>query len=297
MHSGLEDEAEDVSGESAVEITEAGALRAAVRVRRRWRGSRIEQTYRLTAGSRRLDIHTRLDWRERRVLLRALFPLAVRAHEAWFETAYGAQPRPTHRNTPFDAARYEISAHRWADLSEPGYGVSLLNDGRYGHAALGGVLSLSLVRGPMWPDPGADAGEHEFSYALLPHAGRWTEADTVRQALALNSPLVAVPGHPPGAEPAPAGPRLGGLPLALGALKRAEDGDALILRVYEPHGGRGQTHLTWPGLVRAERAKLLEETLLPLPVANGGLTLEARPFEVMTLRLHFARPASGAAPP
>lgn len=179
-------------------------------------------------------MQTQAEWHERRTLVRALFPLNVRAHEAWFETAFGAVTRPTHRNAPADAARFEVAAHRWADLGESGYGVSLLNDSKYGPSALGDTLTLTLLRGPMCPDPTADDGEHDFTCALYPHAGRWDEGGTVREAFDLGSPLVALPVS----GPVPAGGRVcaSGLPVALGSLKKAEEDDALILRLYEPHG-------------------------------------------------------------
>src|SRR6185312_14873429 len=99
--------------------------------------------------------------------------------------------RPTHRNTSWDAAKFEVPAHRWADLSEADYGVSLLNNGRYGHSALGNTLGLTLLRSPIDPDPLADAGHHEFTYAIYPHHGDWTVGGTVNEAIALNSPLIA----------------------------------------------------------------------------------------------------------
>ena len=188
-----EAEGEEIGGVEAIEVVETGPLRGAVRVRRTWRDSQIEQTYRLLAGSRRLDIVTRIDWHERQIYLQARFPLAVHSHEATFETLYGVTRRPTHRNTSWDAARYEVSGHRFADLSEPDYGVALLNDAKYGYSAHGNVLTLSLLRGPLYPDPGADEGAHDFTYSLFPHPGDWIEGNVVTEAFALNSPLIAVP--------------------------------------------------------------------------------------------------------
>ena len=117
----------------------------------------------------------------------------MHSHEATYETLYGVTRRPTHRNTSWDAARFEVSGHRFADLSEPGYGVALLNDGKYGYSAHGNVLTLSLLRSPLYPDPGADEGHHAFTYSLFPHPGDWTEGNVVNEAFALNSPLIAVP--------------------------------------------------------------------------------------------------------
>jgi len=284
VEEGYEGEGEEIPADG-VEVVEEGPLRASVRVTRRWRGSSISQTYRLLSASRRLDVETWIDWHERRVLLRALFPLNVRSHEATSETMFGAQRRPTHGNTGWDAARFEVSAHRFCDLSEPGYGVALMNDGKYGHSAQGNVLGISLLRSPLYPDPLADEGEHRFTYSLYPHPGDWTEAGVAREAFALNSPLVPVRGGETMSESSFV--KTEGLELALAGLKRSEDGRAVILRLYEPHGARGRTRLRFPGgLKTAEKTNLLEDRGgAPVEVEGDCLHLEVRPFEVVTLRL------------
>jgi alpha-mannosidase len=285
---GYEAEGEEVPGAESVEVVESGPLRAAVRAERRFRGSRISQTYVLLAGSRRLDIETRVRWHERQVLLRALFPVRVRSHEATFETMFGVVKRPTHRNTSWDEARFEVCAHRFADLSEPGYGVALLNDGKYGHSARDNVLGISLLRGPLYPDPLADEGEHRFTYSLFPHPGDWTEAGVTREALYLNSPLVVKGG---GAEPAEYGlVEAEGVELALGALKPVEDGRGEILRLYEPHGARGECILRFARRPeRVQRTNLLEEPEGTVEVEGGAVRLAVRPFEVVTLLINWER--------
>ena len=287
---GYEQEGEEISSEESVEVTESGPLRVSVRVVRRWRGSTIAQTYRLLSGSRRLDVESYVDWRERRVLLRTLFPLAVRSHETTSETMFGALRRPTHHNTPWDATRFEVSAHRFCDLSEPGYGVALLNDGKYGHSAKGNVVGISLLRSPLYPDPFADEGEHRFTYSLFPHSGDWTAAGVAREAFALNAPLFPVRAQE---DALPRGFSLveaEGLELALGSLKLAEDGDAVILRLYEPHGARGECTLRFGRPVeRVERVNLLEEAEGPVEVHGGVVRLRVRPFEVVTLRVDWEK--------
>jgi alpha-mannosidase len=284
IHKGYEAEGEEIPGAENVEVVETGPLRAAVRVERRFRGSRISQTYKLLADSRRLDIETRVEWHERQVLLRALFPVGVRSHEATFETMYGVVKRPTHRNTSWDDVRFEVCAHRFADLSEPGYGVALLNDGKYGHSARDNVLGISLLRGPLYPDPLADEGEHSFTYSLFPHPGDWTDAGVTGEAFSLNSPVVAVRG---GGEPAEYGfVAPGGVELALGGFKRAEDGRGVILRLYEPHGKRGSTALRFAfSAGSVKRANLLEEPEETVEVEKCKARLDVRPFEVLTLRV------------
>ncbi len=283
---GYEGEGEEILSAESIETVESGPLRASIRVTRRWRDSTIVQTYRLLSGSRRLDVETYVDWRERRMLLRALFPLNVRSHEATYETMFGAQRRPTHRNTGWDATRFEVSAHRFCDLSEPGYGVALLNDGKYGHSALGNVLGLSLLRGPLYPDPLADEGEHRFTYALFPHPGDWTRAGVAREALALNSPLVPLAADMEQASET-SFVETEGVELALGGLKAAETGDGMVLRLYEPHGARGECRLRFPGGLRGiEKTNLLEDPLdQELEVDGDEVRVGVRPFEVLTLRV------------
>ena len=124
------------------------------------------------------------------MLLRSLTPADVRAERATFECAFGVVTRPTHRNTSWDEAQFEVAGHRFADLAEPGFGLALLNDAKYGHSARDNVLGLSLVRSPVYPDPLADEGEQRFAYALMPHAGAWREGGVREEAEDLNQPLL-----------------------------------------------------------------------------------------------------------
>lgn len=291
IEDGYELDGAEVRAVSELAVVESGPLRAAVRVVRTFGGSRIEQTYRLLAGSRQVDVETVIDWHERQVLLKAVFPLAIRASQATFETMYGTTQRPTHRNTSWDAARFEVSGHRFADLSEAGYGVALLNNGKYGHSALDNVLALSLVRGPLYPDPYADEGHHAFAYAILPHAGTWAEAGVPAAAFAFNSPLIAAP-----AGSAPAGSTslvtASGITLQLGSVKRAADGDGLILRLFEPNGGRGAARLRFARPVSSVNAvNLLEdadpESVADLAHAGHDVSLTVRPYQVLSLRVRL----------
>jgi alpha-mannosidase len=204
----------------------------------------------------------------------------------WAETAFGAVARSNHRNTPWDLAKFEVPAHRWVDLSEPSYGVSLLNTGKYGHSADGNVLGLSLLRAPIYPDPFADEGDHEFTYAIYPHRGNWRNG-TVRVARELHSPLRYTPGFSdrPGLYSSLL--RLRGDPLELACLKRAEDSGDLLLRLYEPHGDRGHTILESAlPIERATLLNILEEPLAELPIKESQrVKISFTPFQVISLRL------------
>jgi len=268
-----------------LEVVEQGPLRAAVRVRRAFGGSTVDQTYVLRAGSARLDVVTEVDWQEQERLLKAAFPLDVRADDARYEVQYGHVRRPTHRNTSWDAARFEVCAHTWADVSEPGFGAAVLNDGRYGHDAVGDARSttmrLTLLRGARYPDPEADRGVHRFTYSLLPHDG--TLRQVLPEAWALN-----VPARPVDAAPAPSVAAVDHPGVVVTAVKAADDGSGdFVVRLHEALGGRARTTLrTAATFVRCVPCDLLERpTGEASAVAGDGVALELRPFEVRTLRL------------
>jgi alpha-mannosidase len=265
-------------------VVESGPHRAAVRVERSFRDSTIRQDVRLWANSARIELHTTIDWHERRLMLKARFPLAVRSQRASFETAFGVVERPTHTNTTWEQARFEVAGHRFADLSEPGYGVALLNDGKYGHEARGSMLALSLLRSPVFPDTLADEGTQTFTYALLPHAGSWLDGGVLMEAEDLNRPLLARSVHAARAASWQAA-AVTGLPLALGALKPLEDGGGLVLRAYEPQGARGRVDLELPAGWRAEAELNLLEDVQGRPCHAFG------PFGV---RSWLLRPADTA---
>ena len=273
-----------------VKLIQSGSTRVGIWVERKIGESRLEQTYWLWAGSRRLEIETVAHWQERRTLLRALFPLNVRSHQAWYETAFGAVARPTHANTSWDAAQFEVPALRWADLSEHGYGVSLLNDSKYGHSTKGNVLGLSLLRGAIWPDPLADVGEHRFSYAIYPHAGDW-RSGTLSEAEELNSPLQTVVLPSLGGTQAATGQllRMEASSLRVSAFKRSEDGKAYILRLYEAHGSRGETTLDFSslGFRSACTVNLLEHPDKAVLLEHGKLHLHYAPYQIISVRLEL----------
>ncbi len=264
-----------------------GTLEACILVERRFENAIIEQRYRLRAGSRRLDVETHIRWQGRRTMLRALFPLELRSHEAWYETAFGAIARPTHRNTSWDAARFEVNAHRWADLSEAGYGVSLLNDGKYGHSAHKNVLGLTLLRSPVFPDPLAEEGEHRFTYSIYPHQGDW-RGNTILEAHDLNAPLQAcvVPALSGKWNLSQSFVQIGGTGLRLSSLKKAEDSDEIVLRVYEAIGGRGTAKLeTELGIKKALNVNFLEEGATKASSSATGFEFKYTPFSVISLKL------------
>ncbi|MFI9383099.1 alpha-mannosidase [Kutzneria sp. NPDC052558] len=284
----------DLTAVESITVVERGPLVGALRVERRFGSSTLVQTVRLRAGSPRIDIDTEIDWHEREKIIKATFPLDVHADRSAAEIQFGHVFRPTHTNTSWEAARFEVFCHRWAHVAEPDYGVAVLNDSTYGHDVGrtaredGGTtttLRLSLVRAPRSPDPQADQGLHRMTYSLLPGA---TVADAVEGGYALNLPLRVVPGSAAAATKS-ALVAVDGRKAAVESVKLADDqsGD-VIVRLYESLGTRADTVLR-PGfpVARAQVVDLLERPLdqdLPLE-PDGSARLRLRPFQVLTLRL------------
>lgn len=290
---------DDAAPAAEVRVRSAGPARAEVEVLRSLGArSRLVQVFRLDAGSPRLDVVTRVDWRESRRLLRALFPTSIVSDHATYGTQMGHVRRPAHRNTSWDFAKFEVCAHRFADLSEAGFGLALLADCKYGFSALDSTLGLSLLRSPEWPDPQADRGEHEFTYALMPHAGDWRAAGVDAEGEALAAPLRAFPmPSRPGRVASWAPFRInarGPVGIAVDAFKPAEEGGVSILRLHEQHGGRGRVEIEWAiPASRVDRVDLLER-----PIAPDGLEhhtdprngpprtgVAVGPFEIVTLAI------------
>jgi alpha-mannosidase len=269
---------------------ESGPIRAVIEVTRKFGDSTIKQRICLWRAKRRVDFVTEVDWQARQMLLRALFPLNINAARATCEIQFGAAERPTHRNTSWDVARFEVCAHKWVDLGEGDYGVALLNDGKYGHSLHHNVIGLSLLKGAIHPDPEADRGLHRFTYSLYPHTGTWQAANVVREAYALNVPLQASPFQPNnGNMPLTSSfLRVEGDHVVAETVKTADDEDGLIVRLYEAHNQRGLIALhTHQPIVSAAETDLLEREIRAVQVADGVAKFEIRPFEVKTIRLRF----------
>jgi alpha-mannosidase len=261
------------------QLVSNGPLRAEVAFDRKvGERSTLRQVVRLDAEARRVEFHTTVDWQEEHVLLKVCFPLEVHAPTATYEAPFGYAERPTHFSTSFDRARYEVPGHRFADLSEHGFGAALLTDSKYGYSCLGNELRISLLRSPKSPDPNADMGSHSFAYALYPHAGGWREGGVLAEAIRFNAPLRRTRGI---------GESLASVDaagLVLDTIKRADSGAGLVLRLYEPYGGRGtaRVRLREP-FGRARLANALEEPFADVAVDCSELVLTYRPHQVLTV--------------
>jgi alpha-mannosidase len=277
----------------SIALVDKGPVRATVRITRHWGSSKFVQDISLDWGADEVRVANDFDWHETHVLLKAAFPLAATSAMATYEIPYGSIERPTTRNNSWEKAKFEVPAMRWADLGDATQGVSILNDSKYGYDAAGNVLRLTLLRSPTWPDPDADRGEQKFTYAIYPHAGSWKTAETVRRGYELNDPMVGeqVFAHT-GA--LPASYSFGSVEnpnVMLTAMKKAEDGNALVFRMYEWAGTASTVKLHVPkGATFAQETNLMEKPEGGrLPVEGDVVTLPIKPYEILTVEVGYSR--------
>jgi len=264
----------------------ADPWKAELRLERRWGNSTFRQRLVLARDAEYLDIENEFDWRENRKALKVAFALNIDADSAHYEIPYGEIGRTGRPRTKAERAKFEVPGQRWADVSGGGYGVSILNDGKYGWDYRGNVLRLTLLRSPVWPDSLADRGVHRFRYAVYPHAGDWRAAGTVRRAAEYNVPLLAAyePEHGGslGKDVSFASAQPENVELTW--LKRAEDSERWVLRLVEWHGVGSETEVKVACPVeRAWRANLLEDPLEAVRVSDKEMRLYLRPHEIATL--------------
>ncbi|TVY11236.1 alpha-mannosidase [Paenibacillus cremeus] len=285
-----------VTSLTSVEVVEQGELRTVIRFAWTYEQSELIQDMVLYPDDPRIDFVTRVHWQERQQLLKVAFPVNVRATKATYEIQFGNVERPTHWNTSWDFARFETCAHRWVDLSERGFGVSLLNDCKYGHDVRDNVLRLTLIKSAVNPDPTADLGEHIFTYSLLPHDGDWFKAGTAIEAHKLNSPASA--SELP--MPATSSDSKASLPASLSffacdsthvvvdTIKKAEDSDEWIVRCYEYAGQRGSAGFTshFP-MAKVEEVNLMEREEQVMAHTDRGFEAYFKPYELKTFRIRF----------
>ncbi|MCP8883314.1 glycosyl hydrolase-related protein [Devosia sp. XJ19-1] len=274
----------------AITVVEEGPHRAALRIERRYGASRIVQVISLVEGERQLEFDTFIDWQERAQVLKAAFDFDLNTSEIRSEIQFGHVTRPTHRNTSWDKARFEASMHRWVDVSEADFGVALINDCKYGYDALEQMVRLTLVRGPSYPSPDADRGEHRLRYGLFVHDGLADLAQVHRAAERFNNPVTVI-GAARLSE-MPAAPlarfslvRVDAPNVSIETVKKAEGSSAMVLRVFEHANRRAEARLDFGLPIKSVRkCNLMEEKIeAELTLDDGSLVLSLRPFEIVTL--------------
>lgn len=273
-------------------VIERGLVRMALELKWKYFDSEITEVLYFYPDSPRIDIHTDVNWREDQILLKVLFPLELNAREATYEIQYGNVKRTITQNQSWEQARFEVCFQKWLDLAEYGYGVSFLSDCKYGVSIYDRQVELTLLKSGMYPNSKADRGHHEFIYSVYPHEGSWQQAGTVSEAYELNNPLFAKVKEKRELE--------GSLPEKFGAihiseknvivevLKKAEDGEAEVIRLYECWNKRTKTKLTFGKKVKKiSICNMLEEEKEILITEAQNCELLIKPYEILTLRLTY----------
>ncbi len=281
-----------VSDLQSITVTECGPIRACIHISRKFLESTIEQDIYFYTTSRRIDFKTKVDWKEAQLLLKVAFPMDILTEKAVFDIQYGNVERPIHRNTSWEEAKFELCAHKWADLSEDGYGVALMNDCKYGYDINESIMRLTLIKSGIFPNPKADQEEHFFTYALLPHMGDFRSGRVVQEAYDLNCPAYC---SILGGERHPSPDKTWSFldvdqeNVILDTVKKSEKGEDIILRMYEAYGKRCRVmvRLDPTSYDTISECNLMEEEEEgDFSLINGCLSFVIRPYEIKTFRLH-----------
>lgn len=280
----------DIDQVSAMEVVENGPVRACVKVERKYLDSTITQFIYLYHDIPRIDIKNVIDWKEHQIFVKDYFPIDVHTNEATFDIQYGNVKRDTHDNTSWDFAKFEVCHHKWMDVSEDGYGVSMLNDCKYGVGVRNGVIGMSMLKSAIHPNPEADKELHEFTYSIYPHQGGWREAGTVKQAYQINNPLTCSWKENEGGTLAPEYSLVSSDQdnAVIEVVKKAEDSDVVIVRLYECYNRRTPVTLIFgKELTSVVECNMMEEGADPVEFTGNQATFEMKPYEIKTLKVTF----------
>ncbi|HPT79353.1 MAG TPA: alpha-mannosidase [Candidatus Atribacteria bacterium] len=277
----------EVNDVRSIQVLETGPVRSTLRIERRFLDSVITQDISVYSDIDRIDFKTHIDWKEKFMLLKAAFPVDIHANYATYDIQFGSIQRPNHWNTSWDYARFEVSGHKWADLSEGGYGVSILNDCKYGYDIKGDQMRITLLKSAEYPSS-ADIGTHEFVYSLYPHAGGYHEGGTVYMGYRLNCPMYAFVSEA----------HTGTLPdvfslcsvdqdnVIIETVKKAEDSNDIILRVYEAHNKKTNAEFTFFAKnIKVRECDLMENEIGEIESKDGRFACVIKPFEIKTFKI------------
>jgi alpha-mannosidase len=282
----------EVNDIQSAEIIESGPVRYCIKLERNFCNSKIKQYIYFYNDIPRIDFKNVVDWKEKNILLKAAFPVDVNSSKAAYDIQYGNIERETHNNTSWDTAKFEVCAHKWADLSEGAYGVSLMNDCKYGYDIKDGVMRLTLIKAGTYPNPDADLGIHEFTYSIYPHSNTWKEANTPQMAYNLNVPMYSV------IEKSHKGQLDGKMSLLkvnndnciVEVIKKAENNDGVIVRIYEYKNMRKNVEMEFGIDVESVyECDLMENITSSVEKDENTISFEIKPYEIKTFLLNFKK--------
>lgn len=274
----------------SINVIENGPIRGGIEIKRKFSNSFIIQKVYIYKDIPRIDFDTYIDWKESQVLLKAAFPVDIHTDKATYEIQFGNVERPTHWNTSWDTARFEVCAHKWADLSEDDYGVSLINDCKYGYDIKDGVMRLTLIKSGIEPNKDADKEEHKFSYSIYPHEGNWRKANTIKMAYNFNVPMnVNIENAHCGNLPTKFSfVNLNKDNVILETVKKAEDSEEIILRMYECYNRRTNINVSlWKNIESVVECNLMERYIKNINFYENNFCFDIKPYEIKTFKLKF----------
>ena len=277
----------DAEKADKIQWTEEGPVRATLEIQRTISNSVIKQKIHFYADSRRIDFSTWVDWKEHQHLLKVHFPVNIHSDEATFEVQFGNLKRKIHGNTSWDEARFESCGQKWMDISEGHYGVSLLNDCKYGYSAKDSNIALTLIKSGIDPNKTADQEEHVFTYALYPHKEMWSAAGTVQEAYKLNQPAYATKGELKNTGKSFISTDKDNI--IIETVKPAENGDGMIVRLYDCENSLTKATLTFAeGMLESvEECNLMEEKEADIEACGNSFTVSVKPYEIKTYRVRL----------
>ncbi|NLY46409.1 MAG: alpha-mannosidase [Tissierella sp.] len=276
----------------SLEVTEVGPVRSTLRIIRNFVDSQIIQDIHIYNDIDKIDFAAYVDWKQHQVLLKAAFPVDLNTSEATYEIQYGNVTRSTHNNTSWDVAQFETCGQRWVDLSEGDYGVSLLNDSKYGHDIKDGLMRLTLIKSGISVNPISDREEHRFKYSLYPHKGTWKESETVSMGYNINTPLLAVvEGQHDGSldnEFSIANVVSNKENVIIEAMKKAEDDDSIIVRMYEYKNMRSKVKFNiFKDIVSVTECNLMERDMESVDFEGNSFEFDINPYEIKTFKINL----------
>lgn len=270
-----------------IEVVEKGHVRSTLRIERKFLNSKVVQYVHIYNELPRIDFESNFDWKEHDIVVKAAFPVDVNAHEATYEIQYGNVTRSTHENTSWDVAEFEVCGHKWVDISEGDFGISMINNCKYGHDIKNGNMRLTLLKCGTDPNPEADKEEHKFTYSIYTHAGSWKEANTPQMAYNMNTPLFTK------IEEAHSGELSTKMSLAnvnkknvmIEVIKKAEDSNELIIRMYEYENKRTEVKLQFNKEIEAIcECDLMENNLESINPNGNSIEFTITPYEIKTFK-------------
>lgn len=280
----------EVSDIQSMKVIEQGPVRAALRIKRNFLDSVIIQDICIYNDIARIDFKTQIEWREKQILLKAAFPVDINTENATYDIQFGNIERPVHWNTSWDKAKFEVYAHKWVDVSENGYGVSLLNDCKYGHDIKDNNIRITLLKSPVFPNENADRGNHEFIYSLYPHANGWREGGTIEMGYSLNCPFYTVveEAHEGCMSSEFSFVNIDCENVMIETVKKSEDEDYVIIRVYESFNRRTAATVTlFNAPKKVWECNMLENNLSKIDIQDKSFKFNIMPYEIKTFKISF----------